>query len=278
MQCKDIIVHVGTAAGSGKRIELAARLAARHSAHLTGTHALAPPEVPAYIEVQLAGSFWHSMQKLTQDIEREASALFRKTCEAEGVDGEWRAIPGRPREVIVTAARIADLVVTGQPDPDSVAGPRELDLPADLAIGAGRPVLIVPHTGDFAGDFGTVLVAWNGSREATRAIHDALPLMQNAKTVHVAYVSGGRGDDTLGDLPGTEMAQHLARHGIAAEASPLAGTGKHAGDLLLNATADLDADLLIMGAYGRARISEFILGGVTQYVLEHMTVPVLMSH
>lgn len=278
MMFKDIMVHVGTAEFSRKRIEMAARLAVLHAAHLTGVHPLTPPRVPMYLEVQLAGSFWDTMDSITKTVSSEAQAAFEEICGGEGIEAEWRAIAGQPRNVMVDQARFSDLMVVGQPNPETPSAFSDLELPADIALGAGRPVLVVPHAGDFKAAMPAVLVAWNGSREAARAVHDSMPLLRAAEKVHITYVKSGRKDEAMGDLPGAQLALHLARHGINAESAPAVGDSSHAGDILLSAAADLSADLIVMGAYGRPRVSELVLGGVTRHILEHMTVPVLMSH
>lgn len=275
---KDIMVHVGTAEFSRKRIDMAARIASLHGAHLTGVHPLTPPRVPMYLEVQLAGSFWDTMDSLTKTVASEAEKIFEDVCRGEGVEAEWRAVPGQPSAVMADQVRFSDMIVVGQPNPETPSAFSDLELPADIALGGGRPVLVVPHTGDFKAAMPNVLVAWNGSREAARAVHDSMPLLRAANRVNITYVKSGRKDEVMGDLPGAQLALHLARHGIEAESAPVTGDSGHAGELLLSAAADLSADLIVMGAYGRPRLSELVLGGVTRHILEHMTVPVLMSH
>jgi len=145
-----------------------------------------------------------------------------------------------------------------------------------LALGVGRPVLIVPRYGTFETVGERVLVAWNGSREATRAVHDALPLLKLASSVTVLSIDPEH--DTGDRIPGADIALHLARHGVAAEGMSTVGLDISVGDLLLSRAADLGADLIVMGAYGHSRVRELVLGGATRHILQHMTVPVLMSH
>jgi len=121
-----------------------------------------------------------------------------------------------------------------------------------------------------------VLVAWNGSREATRAVHDALPLLRRAEKVTVLSIDPD--EDAEPRLPGADVSLHLARHGVTAQAATIAGTDVAVGDLLLSYAADHDIDLIVMGAYGHTRLREVVLGGATRTLLRHMTVPVLMSH
>jgi nucleotide-binding universal stress UspA family protein len=204
----------------------------------------------------------------------EAGAAFRARCERDGIAHEWRVAEGMTAEHVTAAARYADLVVLGQADPEGTGRGAALLLD-DAIFYSGRPVLVVPHAGDFADIGRRVLVGWKAGREASRALHDALPLMAGAEKVTVLSVNPGGPPD---HLPGAAIARHLARHGITAEAARADVAEVGDGDVLLNAAADLGADLLVAGAYGHSRLRELVLGGVTNTLLSRMTVPVLFSH
>jgi nucleotide-binding universal stress UspA family protein len=137
---------------------------------------------------------------------------------------------------------------------------------------------VVPYIGAATPPGKRVIVAWNGGREAARAVNDALPLLVAADQVDVVCVNPGRGEEDDADLPGADLCLHLARHGVKAEAQELVASDIEAGDLLLSRAADSGADLIVMGAYGHARWREVVLGGVTRQLLNQMTVPVFMSH
>ena len=150
--------------------------------------------------------------------------------------------------------------------------------PADIVIACARPVLVVPYIGA-AADFGkNVLVAWNGSREACRAVSDALPLLKKANRVTVMAVDPEIGEFGHGALPGADLARFLAHHDVNVEARNDPGAVADVGEELLSRIADCAADLLVMGAYGHARAREWVFGGATRTILRSMTVPVLMSH
>ncbi len=119
-----------------------------------------------------------------------------------------------------------------------------------------------------------MLVAWNGTREAARATHDALPFLTQADKVVVLGVSAS-GED---HIPGADLSTHLARHGVSVEIHNREANDVSVGDAILNAASDYGADLLVIGAYGHSRLRELVLGGVTRHLLRHMTIPVLMSH
>jgi nucleotide-binding universal stress UspA family protein len=158
----------------------------------------------------------------------------------------------------------------------------EEDVPAGFAehvvLAAGRPVLMIPYAGQPAALGERVLVAWNASRESTRALTDALPLLQRAAQVDVLTVNARPGRDGHGEMPGADIALYLARHGVSANVHPTHGEDIGVGEWLLSRAADLGTDLIVMGAYGHSRLREMVLGGATRTILQSMTVPVLMSH
>lgn len=147
-------------------------------------------------------------------------------------------------------------------------------LPERVVLSSGRPVLIVPYAGRFDTLAGHVVVAWNESREAARAVNDAMPLLERARKVTVFQVDP---EDEHGGAA-AELARRLAHHGVRAEAHHTVSGGLAAGEVLLSTIADLAAECLVMGAYGHSRVRELTLGGVTRTVLAHMTVPVIMSY
>ncbi len=147
-----------------------------------------------------------------------------------------------------------------------------------MALAVGRPVLVVPYAGRFEACGRRVLVAWNASRAATRAVNDAMPLLAGAETVTVLCVDPDEDRRAHGDVPGADVAVHLARHGVKARVESTASGGIGVGNAVLSRASDIGADLLVMGAYGHTRVRELLLGGATRTILESMTVPVLLSH
>ena len=275
MAPKDILVHLDAGPRAAMRLDVAARLAARHGAHLTGLFVV---DIPLPMVVDPAGggaalaSLLEDLRSAALDDASKAQAAFRARCDRDGIPNEWRVEDGTTADKVTAAARCADLVVLGQPDAAEEPGAALLD---DAIFFSGRPVLVVPYAGSFSAIGRRVLVGWKPGREAARAVHDALPLLAGAELVTVLSVNPGGGPE---DLPGAAICRHLARHGIAAEARGTEAAGLAEGDALLNAAADLGADLLVVGAYGHSRLREIVLGGVTRTLLDRMTVPVLFSH
>jgi nucleotide-binding universal stress UspA family protein len=150
--------------------------------------------------------------------------------------------------------------------------------PGEVALAAGRPVLLVPYAGDFAALGRQVLVAWNGTREAARALYDAMFLLAGAEAVTVLEIDPPGDAAVDPELRAASVAAALRRRGIAARARSTVSDGMPIADLILSTAADLGADLIVMGAWGHSRLREFVLGGASRGILEAMTVPVLMSH
>jgi nucleotide-binding universal stress UspA family protein len=284
MSYKDLLVHLDASPRSASRLAIAADLARRFEAHLTGLAVidLPPPDVfygfpSAFLDVQRAEDVIERIRAARLEELSGIEASFRDTLARNGIAGEWRMMEGPADEVVSLHARYADLVVIGQPNPDETRG-RAMDISARTVMGSGRPLLVVPFAGEFA-DLGQhALVGWNGSREAARAVNDALPLLKVAKKITVLAINPRKGIGGDGDAPAADIALHLARHGVKAEAAHTVAGEIGEGDALLSYAADIGADLLVCGMYGRSPLRERAFGGVTRSLLTEMTVPVLMSH
>jgi len=278
---KDILVYLEEGQNTRERLGVAADLAERFEAHLTGIAVSEPMAARAeFLPPEALESYrraWH---------ERNArlGEAFGAETGRRGLSAEWRAVEDMRldlsvADILARHARYADLLVLGQYDPEKPHGLVPDDLPGQVAVLGGRPVLAVPYAWRPAAVGRRVLLGWNAGREAARAVADALPLLQRADIVHIAVVEGRdrrRGDH--GELPGADIATHLARHGVAVEAERLVVRDVPVADALISLAAEQAADLLVMGAYGRPRLRELVMGGTTRSVLEQMTLPVFMSH
>lgn len=281
MVIKDLLVHLDGSPQAAARLEFAVALAARHGAHLVALHAV-EAGLPFGLTGEMGGAaLTQLLERMRAEANQEAARLkttFEAATRREGLSGEWREALEAPPETVAQHARYADLTILGQPEPGTpTAGLNELVLEAALFV-SGRPVLMLPYAGRFDAAFETVLVGWNGSREATRAVHDALPLLQAATQVRVLSINPRGGVGGHGDVPAADIALHLARHGVSATAQHSVATEISEADVLLNTAADLGAELLVMGAYGHSRLRQMVFGGVTRGILARMTVPVLLSH
>lgn len=275
MTFQDILVNVDNAKQAKPRLDVAAALATKHRAHLTGVYVRRVPRVPDFVRAQYGGVLNELQQEYLGKAQEEAQALFQRAVEAHGVtEHDWRTVDGDLIDVMATHTRYVDLAVVGQAE----AADEERSLPDHLVLDAGRPVLVVPSVGEYPVLGERVVVAWDASREATRAVNDAMPILRQAKKVVVLTINAAPTPNGHGEEPGADIALHLARHGVQVEVQQEVARDMGVGEVLLSRLADDDADLLVMGAYGRSRMRELILGGATRHVLQHMTVPVLMSH
>jgi nucleotide-binding universal stress UspA family protein len=276
MSLKDLLVIADNDSTYAARLDISLALAAEHHAHLTGLHVMPPPLTPIYVDMPIPETV-EKMQRLElEDAARRAAAVFAEHAGRTTVSTEWRVAEGDIVRVASEHARYADLTVLPQGMDLGFASADLTNLPEELALRVGRPVLVIPRYGSFPKVGGRVLVAWNGSREVTRAVHDALPLLRRAEQVTVLSIDPDA--DPERRLPGADVSLHLTRHGVTVQAATIAGADVAVGDLLLSYAADHDIDLIVMGAYGHTRLREVVLGGATRTLLRHMTVPVLMSH
>lgn len=269
---RDILVHMDGTEQNKVRVEAAAQLAQWYDAHLTGLFVLADPFIPIYDAAQLPPEFYEEQETLDRQQAEAAENMFRGIAGPTGVSTEWRVDQGTKADVVARHAHYCDLVIAGQRNPEQPAGG---DVPDGLLLSIGRPILILPYVSQSADIGKRIMVAWNASPQATRAVHDAIPFMSQAGHVDVIAVNP---DGSHGEIPCADISLHLARHGIKCEAQSITVNDIGVADMLLSRAADQSADMIVMGAYGHARWREWVFGGVTAHMLGHMTIPVLMAH
>ncbi|HEV2609526.1 MAG TPA: universal stress protein [Noviherbaspirillum sp.] len=282
MSYKTILVHVDQSRHTPARIRIAAQLAAAENAHLIGA---AMTGVSRYLYRQNHGEITATIVAdqvdfLYQRAEDALAQFERIARESEVRSYERRLLNDDYHGGLCLQARYCDIVVLGQTDPYEAQGRIISDLPEYVVLNSGHPVLIIPHAGEFKCVGERVLVAWDGSMEATRAINAAIPVLRRAGNVVLAIFDSPAGpvDPELhGEEPGADIALFLARHDVKVEVKQQV-TSSDVGNALLSLAADTDSDLIVMGGYGHTSFREVLLGGVTKTVLETMTVPVLMSH
>jgi len=285
MSFKDLIVIFTDARGAADRLALAAKLAAPQEAHLIGLHLMPPitllaggiPYTGTEREIRALEAIEADRRAGAQKIGEEIAEHLRSAAENAGLTHEFRSVEHGDIEACAALhARHADIAILGQNDPEHPSPAP--DLAETVLLGAGRPVLVIPYAGRFSTVGHSVLVAWNATREAARAVNDAMPIIAKADKVTVLSVNPPSADFGGPAWPGADISLHLARHGAVAEASSTVSHDIDVGNAILSRAADFGADLIVMGGYGHSRQREFILGGVTRTLLQHMTVPVLLSH
>ena len=281
MSYRDLVVVLDSAADARGRIELATTLAGGFDAHLVGLYPIPSPELPrsaGYADLAPLEPIYREWRARAVEQAEVVHKTFEHLTKLSGVKSEWRAVADGWEADPAVHARYADLTILGQRNPDSDEMALIRPHPERVTLASGRPILVVPYAGRFEKVGRRVMVAWNASREAARAVADAMPLLAGAEAVIVVAVDAQPSRDRHGELPGADIAVHLARHGVAAEIERTVAAGVPIGDVILSRAADLGADLLVMGAYGRSRMRELLLGGATRSILASMTIPVLMSH
>jgi nucleotide-binding universal stress UspA family protein len=266
MSLKDILVHIDHRPTLSSRLSVAIHLAQQQGARLTGFY------VVPYL------SYLGDPEVLAE----EARAGFFAAVESSGLEVEWLSVDSLSSglslpQALNLHAHYCDLVVVSQTDysaPDRTVPP---ELPEIAVLGSGRPVLIVPYAGHFPTLGKRTMLAWRGGPESSRALHDALPLLQAADSIKVVTIQG-RGGDEAYKVHNADICGHLKRYNLPISSDKLYAGDLSVGDLLLSRCADEGIDLLVMGAFAQTRRGQQTLGEVGSHLLKCMTVPVLMSY
>lgn len=277
MAPKDIVVFIEDEQEQTARLTYAAALAERWQAHLTAVFAAGRLDfVPANAFARGAGleTMLRRHHAATHAAAAHAQQRFDTITAAAGLSAEWRVATHEDEDGLMLHARHASLAIVGPP-PRSTGRKRVVGLAVEVIFASGRPTLLLPLDWPPERLPRRIVVGWNGSREATTAIAHAMPFLMAAETVHLAVVPDGHLNGPLGADPGADMSRHLARHGVPVVLDQRRGSD--AGAVLLEHARTVDADLLVMGAYGRTRLSEFVFGGTTRTVLAKAGLPILLS-
>lgn len=277
MPYKTIVAYLARPDGVTQVMNTALPLAEEFDAHLIGMHVSSGVPVTGTIGAQVPPEIIEQYAQYMREDAEAIKAAFSKAVKGAKVQTEWRRHEPKVLgtdilNTISKQTRFADIVVMGQNDSEQRVG----ELTADIIIAAGRPVIVVPENGAAMNLTGKIAVAWDGSREASRAAFDSLALLKKAQSVSVVTIKKDGDGDAI-TLGGAELALSLARHGVKAEAVVL-DSDTSAGEALIKYVSKNDCDLIVMGCYGHSRLRERLFGGATRRLLEEMIVPVLMSH
>ena len=273
MNYRSITVFIDQEESSKRLIEFALTVAAKQDAHLTGMYlSFVPP--PVYDMYTGLGPLYVEWDQFDAERCKHFEEQLRRSAQLAGVNVDWAICKNMNRRIAVAQARSSDLSIIAQ----RVPGNTDLSqgFYDSLVLKAGRPVLFLPQIGSSPAAFEKVIVAWDGGREATRAVADALPFLRKAKQVQVLSAIGS--SDKGQDLPNFDIATYLTRHGVQVTIEKNSQIPADPAQLLRARISSSAADLLVMGAYGHNRFGEIAFGGTTREILEKMTIPVLMSH
>lgn len=296
---RHLLVHVNDGVLSREALNLGAALARQHGAQMAALLAVEPIAPGAYLSPETASLAAQLMSEHMASHRLLAQDLVHSVGQAHAMAVDLQVVEGEPVDALIRGARVTDLLLVSQRDAGKPGG-LDAGASARLLVGAGCPVIFVPHIGWSQGGAGpdgpvaqSILVAWSDTRESARALRDALPLLQAARRVElVTFVQADADEDAPTPEALNAAQQHLQRHGVQATVTvrrsgePTFGERMRRvwvpdasiAEALLSHAADTQADLIVMGGYGHPRAWELVLGGVTRTLLQTMTVPVFMSH
>lgn len=277
MTYRTILVHIDDHASCEPRLSAAIRLALAFRAELVGIYLVPGTEMSPSAAAMLRPDVVERRLGEYGEAQHGAEAAFRARTAAAGLAAiDWRAPAGSPVDAAVAHARCTDLFILGQHNP--AAASFSETLVSGVLLSSGRPTLVIPYIGAQATLGENMLVAWDGGREASRAIGDALPLLTRAARVDVIAVDADVDAELDDRLAGARLAAWLRRHDVAIDVVHQEAQDIGIGEWLLSRAADFGSDVIVMGGYGHTRMRELVLGGVTRTMLRSMTVPVFMAH
>jgi nucleotide-binding universal stress UspA family protein len=278
MTFKTIVAVIQGEKDEDRLLDCVLPLANHFKSHVIGVHAEPMPVAYTTPMGFPDAEFIHISSERNEKRAAELGQRYSARCLAEGISGEWRSLEsfsGDSALSSLASARCADLIVAVQsnPDGDSISS-ANLE---GLLFEAGRPVLFVPYAASVTGTFRKVLIAWNGSREAARAVFDALPFIMDADEVEVLVVDAEDDEEQDATVAAADIAASLGRHGVHVTVVNEKSAGLSIGTVIENHTADAKPDMIVMGAYSHSWLREFLFGGVTRTLLHSMPVPTFMS-
>jgi nucleotide-binding universal stress UspA family protein len=274
---KDIVVNLGLGERGSPAGDYAISVADAFDAHVVGISFLYDPIVPVSATGYIPAEVIDTQRADNEAAAKAAVDRFAAAASRAGVSAEQVTLSASLAGAGDTFGRIArrfDLAIVGQAEP-GMSSVEDIIAESTL-FESGRPMIVVPYIQKAPLKLDNVMVCWDGSRPAARAISDAMPLLEKAGRVEVVIIANERGKQD--EIEGADLGQHLARHGLKVEVNRMAGGKIDVADALLSHLADSGADFIVMGGYGHSRLREFVLGGVTHSILRSMTAPVLMAH
>jgi nucleotide-binding universal stress UspA family protein len=274
---KDIIVNLSVTKNDSTVGNYAVSVAAALQAHLTGIAFIYDPVVPisgtGYIPADVIES-----QRADNETAAEAAIRdFTTATDRAGISAEPQMLTASLTGAADQFARMArrfDLAIVGQAQPEMST--MEQIIGETTLFESGRPMIMVPYIQKAPFKTDNVIICWDGSRTAARAVADAIPILGKSSRIEIVSVTNERGKED--EIEGADIGQHLARHGLKVDVHRISRGDIDVADALLSHAADSAADLMVMGGYGHSRLREFVLGGVTRSIFQSMTLPVLLSH
>ena len=273
MAIKDILVHIDHRERSETILRIAIALAQELGSHLAAIYIKNPIEYPVYADVTIPQSVFDQAEEFEQEKLEAAKSMFERIVQGQQIPVEWKQEDGRTVDKLIEQSAYSDLLIVSQATPSS-HGDIDENVADRVVLESGRPILVIPECVTDSLKLSRLVVAWNGKKEAVRAVHDAMPLLERAGQVSIVSVKASPDED----IPCADVAKHLARHGVNVEVEQPDQDIVDVGHWLQSQIDANKADLVVMGAYGHSRYAEMIFGGVTRHMLRNMSIPCLMSH
>lgn len=276
MAIKDLAVAYNGSANANSAVKMAVQMCQKYGASLTGLYASAPLRFEGNVQRWISDEVMESLRKAEAETTNEIKEKFKAEVSGSGFTGEIDFVgdEGVPNAVIARQARYHDILLLGQfSDPHDA---RRNVRAEDLVLRAGRPLLIVPLKYEVVPFQEYAVIAWDGSRPAARALSDAMQILETKRRIDIVTVVSGDGNGKTQRI--AQVVKHLERHGVDARQVSLKATREGVGGTILKYCGENKPDVLVMGAYGHAKLREDLFGGTTRQILEHMNVPVMMSH
>jgi len=276
---KNIVVFIDATSEGEQRADFAAELAHQRGAHIVGICVVAASRPEHRTDYYVRGDAIKEALAWQKTADGIMTATVRQRFEAlavkHDVNVEFRAIRrGGPVEDLIMGALHSDLIVIGQRELRKITGYLS---PERQLLASGVPILVLPNDWKPEPIGNRILVGWNASREARRAVADALPFLVAARSVTLLVVDPKKRADQHGEEPGADIALYLARHGARTDVVQVSSNGRHVAEIILTCATALGMDLIVIGAYSHARSLEMVFGGVTRTLLMQARIPVLMS-
>jgi len=279
MSYKSILVCLTTEANAERLTRAACFLARKFGAHIIGLHTLQAMHVHPGVAIHLTDEAVKMFRDAQSRQAERIYDIFRQEMDRQDMTGDWKLVNADAESAgvqLVEHAHYADLVMMSQADPEHDRGDQS-DIQRQVIMGGGCPVIVIPNAGRFE-DFGNkAMIGWSATREAARAVHDAIPFLEGGEATLMWVAHSDRSADHLAETA-EAVAAGLRRHKVNVTVSHWQNTNLAIGDALLNEAFESGCDMIVSGAFGHSRFYDFVIGATTTHLLNHMTMPVLFSH
>lgn len=277
MGIKQILLHLDHSQGCDNRVQVGLELSKRFDARLLGVFVLQDYIVPAYAEAQISMDLLVDLRAKNEERAKKKISACKAMAKKAGVALQIKLEEGPLTPILRGHSKYADLLLSGQDNPDDPDN-SSYAVADDMLLEAACASMVIPHSGKIKPPGERILLAWNASREAARAVRAALPLLQRAKEVVVISSEPNTVAEGEGHPHAQRIADYLEAHGVTSVSSGIDDPDRNPAQAIISQAAEMQADLIVMGAYGHMRLREIILGGVTRELLKTSPLPLLMAH